>query len=228
MDGRHNCFHHVESVQNNTNLDPINCAFVMISLSLDGGNTFPLLLSYAQNDGSQEVFLPPEIYTTEGRIKVQALGNIFFDISDTNLTILPGNNCPIASGNPDPSIGNVGSSVEITGVNFTGVTGVRFSGGVDAAFSVVNDNRIIANVPVGAVSGPITISKSDCSNKQTAVFTVTPCAPSPLTVDDGSVESFWGYGSGIPTSVWVNRLTPQSYPATLTHVSIYFDIPAGI
>ncbi|HNG32164.1 MAG TPA: BACON domain-containing carbohydrate-binding protein [Blastocatellia bacterium] len=43
-----------------------------------------------------------------------------------------------------------------------------------------------------------------------------------LAVDDGSFGSPLGYGAG-NTGFYVNRLTPVSYPATLSAVSIYFS-----
>ncbi|HOW17450.1 MAG TPA: M12 family metallo-peptidase, partial [Phycisphaerae bacterium] len=71
----------------NTNAAPVNCSQVNIRLSVDGGNTYPYLLAAnTPNDGSQSVTLP-EVPSTQARIKVEAVGNIFFDISDVNFSI---------------------------------------------------------------------------------------------------------------------------------------------
>src|SRR5262245_14429042 len=73
-----------------TSAAPINAANVMISLSTDGGNTFPLVLSASTpNDGSQGLTIP-NTPTSLARVKVQAVGNIFFDLSDANFTIVQG------------------------------------------------------------------------------------------------------------------------------------------
>jgi hypothetical protein len=66
---------------------PVNAANVKISMSTDGGNTFPTVLSASTpNDGSQIVTIPVG-NTTTARIKVEAVGNIFFDISDVNFIV---------------------------------------------------------------------------------------------------------------------------------------------
>jgi Metallo-peptidase family M12 len=72
---------------NNTTAAPVSAANVKISLSTDGGQTFPTVLSASTpNDGTQAVTLP-SISTTTARIKIEAVGNIFFDINDVNFTI---------------------------------------------------------------------------------------------------------------------------------------------
>ncbi len=75
---------------NGTNGAPVNAANVKISLSTDGGNTFPTTINASTpNDGS-EIITVPNIPTVGARIRVEAVGNIFFDISDANFTITPG------------------------------------------------------------------------------------------------------------------------------------------
>ncbi|HNJ28865.1 MAG TPA: zinc-dependent metalloprotease family protein [Ferruginibacter sp.] len=76
---------------NNTNTGSVNCANVKISLSTDGGNTFPtVILASTANDGTETITVP-SIATTTARIKVEAVGNIFYDMSDVNFTIVASN-----------------------------------------------------------------------------------------------------------------------------------------
>ncbi|WP_337873093.1 reprolysin-like metallopeptidase [Ignavibacterium sp.] len=71
----------------NTNIAPVNCTNVNLLLSVDGGQTYPFILTAnTPNDGSELVTLPDNP-TTTARIKVEAAGNVFFDISNFNFTI---------------------------------------------------------------------------------------------------------------------------------------------
>jgi len=73
----------------NSSAAPVNCATVNILLSTDGGQTFPTVIaSGVPNTGSANVVMP-NITTTIARLKVEAVGNIFFDISNTNFRIVP-------------------------------------------------------------------------------------------------------------------------------------------
>lgn len=76
----------------NTNLFPISTSAVRIFLSTDGGNTFPTVLANSTaNDGSEVVTLP-NVQTSTARVGIEAVGNIYFDVSDTNFAI--SNNFP--------------------------------------------------------------------------------------------------------------------------------------
>jgi hypothetical protein len=71
----------------NTNFAPISTAAVRILLSTDGGNTFPTVLANSTANDGFEVVTLPNVQTTTARVKIEAVGNIYFDISDTNFAI---------------------------------------------------------------------------------------------------------------------------------------------
>jgi len=71
----------------NTNVAPVSAENVKISLSTDGGLSFPTVLAASvPNNGSASVTLPA-VVTSSARIKVEAVGNVFFDVSNANFAI---------------------------------------------------------------------------------------------------------------------------------------------
>lgn len=99
----------------NTTAAPVSCANVKISISTDGGNSFSTLVASTANDGSEVVTIPGT-QTTTARVKIEAVGNIFFDISNTNFTI----SAPAACGDPTgltaSAITNTSATVSWTAV----------------------------------------------------------------------------------------------------------------
>lgn len=70
-----------------TTAAPINTANVRITFSSDGGLNFnTVLVASTPNDGSDTILIP-NVATTTGRIKVEAVGNIFFDINNAAITV---------------------------------------------------------------------------------------------------------------------------------------------
>ncbi len=102
-----------------TNSGTINCSNVKISLSIDGGITYPtILLSSTANDGTELVTVP-SILTTTARIKVEAVGNIFFDISNVNFSIIAGSTI-LTSITTSAIAGNVICSGQALNLSFIG------------------------------------------------------------------------------------------------------------
>jgi hypothetical protein len=61
---------------------------VRITLSEDGGRTFPhVLAATTANDGLHSVTVPAGVATTRGRLRVEAVGGAFFDVSRTDLVL---------------------------------------------------------------------------------------------------------------------------------------------
>src|SRR5438093_10166401 len=77
----------------------------------------------------------------------------------------------------NPACGAVGTSVDISGNNFQGTTGVDFDG-TTATFTLKSMHLITATVPTGASTGKIGVDTDHGSTTSTDDFTVSSsCTP---------------------------------------------------
>ena len=74
----------------NTNVAPINCTDVRILLSVDGGQTYPYVLSPTTANDGTETIVCPNVSTNTARVMVMSGAQTFFDISNNNFTITCG------------------------------------------------------------------------------------------------------------------------------------------
>ena len=74
----------------------------------------------------------------------------------------------------DPTEGPVGTSVTITGADFTNATDVQFNGTSAPGFSIDSDFQITATVPAGATTGPISVVTPDGTATSAESFTFIP------------------------------------------------------
>ncbi len=106
---------------------------------------------------------------TTGRITVTTPGGTA--TSATNFTVTA--QAPTVT-SFSPTSGRAGTTVTITGTNFTGATAVRFGGVSATSFAVNSATQITATVPVGAVTGKIGVTTSAGTGTSATVFTVLP------------------------------------------------------
>lgn len=201
----------------NTTAAPISAADVRISWSTDNGATFTTLIASTPNDGT-ETFTVPATTTTQARIRVEAIGNIFFDINNAPITVtIPVNGytfgAPTNGTAACPAAGPINGSVP---VNFQGtytgpVTVAYLSGAPGGTTVTVSPSSFTANgVATVSLSGTgalapgtynITVQGTGPApgTTQTAVvaFTITPGAgptitgqPANQTVCAGANASF--------------------------------------
>ncbi|GEP40036.1 hypothetical protein NPS01_36990 [Nocardioides psychrotolerans] len=144
---------------------------VKISLSTDGGATFPLVLAASTpNDGSQAVALP-SVSTTRARIKIEAVGNYFFDVTDADFAI---EGALTVTDAPD---GAVQYSDTLTGVTVT------------ATSSDVDADQLTATVAgVPGLVATRTSATADGIRPATATFAVTGPVTAPLGVATATLE----------------------------------------
>lgn len=211
----------------NTNVAPINTSNVKISLSTDGGFTYPtVLLASTDNDGSEQVTIPPT-QTTTARVKVEAIGNIFFDISNRNFTI----GAPIAgfsfkpstqgniicgSGNPGSVLlgtsvtGGLNTPINLTASNLPANTTVSFSKNplTPGDSTLITLSNTLSLTP-GIYSVKITGVAGNLTQNTSIDFVIIPgqgplisSQPAPAAVCEESPASFSGIVSGADSIQW--------------------------
>lgn len=185
---------------------PIYATHVEIALSLDGGYTFPVIIaSSAPNTGSATVLVPTAAKSTQrARIRVSAVGNIFFDIGDTDFTI--------ASANTPPTISLLSDSLI---VNEGGVA-------VTAPIADVSDTEDQpGSLSVSVANAPSGLSAAVRNENGRVVLTLLAACgtelaqtlvPLLLTVTDSA---------GASTASWVSILV---YPNLLPSLGTYSDV----
>ena len=113
-----------------------------------------------------------------------------------------------------PGTGSTGTSVTINGTNFIEPSAVRFNG-VAATFTVNSTTQIVANVPSGATSGPITITTAGGTATSSASFTLpTTPAMTQLSATNYTVAENANF-----LTVVVNRSGDASAPATVNYAT---------
>jgi hypothetical protein len=85
--------------------------------------------------------------------------------------------CPTVN-NYFPRVGYPGYGLTIEGDNLQGITAVKFANNISASFLTISASEIFVLIPLGASSGPIAVSKPNCPDALTDVFTV----PAPPTL----------------------------------------------
>ncbi len=134
-----------------------------------------------------------------------------------------------------PTAGSPGALVVITGQRLSGATAVRFGGNVAATFTVQSGTQITATVPVGAVTGSISVTTPSGSASSASAFTITtPPAPVilsfvPTSGPVGTTVSLTGanftgvaavrLGNVLVTGLTVSSATSLSFTVPVTAVT---------
>jgi hypothetical protein len=163
-----------------SNLAPINTANVRILLSTNGGTTFPIVLtSSTANDGSEVVEIPSNAGTTQGRIMIEAVGNIFFDISNFNFQITADTTPPSSSATA-PDITTGGGTTQTITVVYTDNSAINASS--------LGNGDIEVLAPDSSVLSATLVSQSSITNTSPITATYEIAAPGGTwdSADNGS------------------------------------------
>jgi hypothetical protein len=144
----------------NTNLAPISCANINITLSSDGGFTYgTVLAANTPNDGSADM-LVPNMASSSARVRVSCADNIFFDISNTNFTVVPGGGPTITPSNTPtpPTATNTPTPTNTSTPTATATASpTPGPGGETLEFNPVADAFTMANRPTSNLGGADTL-----------------------------------------------------------------------
>ncbi|OQP56794.1 peptidase [Niastella vici] len=221
-----------------TTASPVSCANVKISISTDGGTTFSTLVASTANDGSEAVTIP-NTPTTTARIKIEAVGNIFFDISNTNFTITAGSGCSSPAGLTASAITTTSATVGWTAVSGASSYDVDYKATSSSTWINAATATTATSVGLTGLTTGTTYDyrvRTNCSSGSSAYSaaqftttgTVTCTAPSGLTssVTSSGATVSWTAVSGAvsydadyklnSTSTWTNAATAT----TATSVSV--------
>lgn len=211
----------------NTTAAPISVANVKISWSADNGVTFTTLIPSTANDGS-ETFTVPGTITTQGRIKVEAIGNIFFDINNAPITVtLPANGftfgTPTTGSAACPAAGPINSTlpVDFQGT-YTGPVTLSYISGAPGGTNVtISPNSFTAD-------GNATVSLNNTSSLAPGTYTVViqGTGPAPGVTQNVNVSFTVNPGSGPtigsqPSNAVVCSGSNATYSVTATGVLTY-------
>lgn len=213
----------------NTHVAPVNATAVRISLSTDGGYTYPYVLAEStDNDGSESATLP-NVSTTEARVKIEAVGNIFFDLSnaDFSLQATPEVSNSLGEGGSQevqysdslaPDVTITASDLDSWGSMLT-ASAAGLPAGLSLAITFTSDDSVLPGVRTWAVEGattaapgiyPVTVTVTDeIGGAGTTSFTLVVTPEDAEVTYTGDLLAFTAPG-GVSANVWLHATVRDS------------------
>lgn len=112
-----------------------------------------------------------------------------------------------------PSTGGAGTTITITGTNFTGATSVTLGGVAAASFVVVNSTTITAVVAAGATGNVVVITASGTAPLAGFVFTTAPPVQKGLVIHHANTGQC--YGKAIATDANDNFIIAELFQGSI-------------
>ena len=147
----------------------------LASVGLLNSKIYPLLGGSNFRDitsGNNGAYSATAGYDRVTGLGVPVMSALIQTLSGTGATTTPGSgSVPVVTGF-SPASGPDGTSVTVSGSNFSGATAVSFNG-VSASYTVGSGTQIVATVPSGATTGRIAVSNAKGTGTSSGSFTVT-------------------------------------------------------
>ncbi|ESU19430.1 fpp1 protein [Flavobacterium cauense R2A-7] len=167
-----------------TTANGVNCNYVDIFLSTDGGLTYPIqLASKVPNDGSETITVPNNTGTTN-RIMVKGNNHIFYDISNTNFTIAaPASTFAVAyngvAGEQNKSACQ-GTNVSYT-IDYKALGGFSGTTTFSAAGNPAGSTVAFSPTSMSGTNGTVTMTISNTAASTAGVYNIIVTATSGAT-----------------------------------------------
>jgi hypothetical protein len=198
------------------------------SFRIDSGTSITAVVPATATDGPIEVTNASGTDDTDNATGI----NQDFNVDPTT--------CPTIT-SFTPTTGPVGTSVIITGTNFTGATAVTFNNVAATTFTVNSPTQITATVPATATTGPIRVTTPNGTGSSLTNFTIAAPTITSFTPTSGPVGTsvvITGTNLTGATAVTFNNVSATfvvnsatqitaTVPATATTGKIKVTTPGG-
>ncbi|MBX7102527.1 MAG: pre-peptidase C-terminal domain-containing protein [Gemmataceae bacterium] len=186
----------------------INAPLVNIRLSIDGGLTYSALLaSNTPNDGSEPVVVPVGAPSTQCRIKVEPVGNYFFDISDVNFAITASPAMRVTATNPVTG-GVLGTTLDVT-----------FSQPINAATLSTSDITLSQGSVTAVTLQSASVARYTLAglSGEGAVTVTMPAGAVASTTGNGTAQFIGNYVLDVTTSAFPTPLVASGPLGSMTY-----------
>lgn len=221
----------------NTNAVPINAENVRITLSTDGGQTFPQVLAASvPNNGTAQITLPQVANSGTARIRVEAVGNVFFNVS-RGFTL--GGDCATLTVGP-ATLPDAPVFMEYEARNLTTEGGTapykyRVTAGALPEGMSLSEAGQLTGVPQEAGTFTFTVTSTDaaqCTGTKAYTMKVLPeatiadtgVAPPPPGLHAGARSET----AGTPVEFFVTLSAPSNEPVSLFYATQDGSAKAGV
>lgn len=213
----------------NTNAAPYNVANVKIDYTTNNGASWTVLLASTPNDGSENVSLPSSLNGQTIKVRVSAIGNVFYAVKSVSVTAFAPCN-----GNAPTSItaNNVTvSSADISWAPISGATYiVRYKKVSETTWTIINTSALsvtLSNLPDGTAyevqiaavcSG--TPSPYSASVNFTTITMGTYCAVATNNATDDHI-------AGVSLGTMTNTSGPSTYTSYVSNPALQVNLIKG-
>ena len=162
---------------------------------------------------------PATVLSDNGSTFSVSVSSGFFGVTSANATLtVNASVTPPTISSFTPASGPVGTSVIITGTNFTGATAVKFNA-TAAIYTVNSATQITATVPTGATTGLLSVTTPGGTASSSGSFTITTSVP---------VISYSPNTVAFSVGIAISPMNPTNTGGAAVSWSITPALPAGL